>query len=105
MIKNITIAHSPDSDDELLFWALKHKTIPNAEFSFSFAAYDTHELNQRAGEAIDDITAISAASFPSLAGSYLILPFGACYGKNYGPVVVSKKKISLGELNEMRIAR
>lgn len=104
MITNISIAHSPDSDDELLFWALKHRTIPSADFGFSFAAYDTHELNQRAAEAIDDITAISAAAYPSLSASYLILPYGACYGKNYGPVVVSRKKISIADLNEMRIA-
>lgn len=99
----ISVAHSPDSDDELLFWALKHGKIATGELEFSFAAHDTHELNRRAEQGLDDVTAISAASYPQLHNTYAILPYGACFGKDYGPVVVAPTPFDVSELNHMHI--
>jgi len=100
---SISIAHSPDTDDELMFWALKRQLIDCSEFSFSFTALETAALNHAAQHENFDVIAISTAVLPSISERYLVLPHGASVGRGYGPVIVTRERCSLADLNDRRI--
>ena len=104
LFMKITVGHSPDSDDYFMFWALKENLIDTMGFEFSFQARDTAELNQAAVNHIYDVVAISAAIYPQIQHSYILLPFGASVGRNYGPKVVSERERSISDLNYLSIA-
>ncbi len=99
----IHVAHSPDSDDYFLFWAIRENKINCEELLFSFSEYNTSELNARAAAGTDDIVAISTAAYLQCRENYLVLPSGASVGRNYGPVVVSKKSFLTENLNDLVI--
>jgi len=101
----ITIAHSPDSDDIFMFWALKTKKIPNADFDFKIMAQDIETLNQLATKARYDITAISMHAYAYLSNRYALLSSGSSFAeKDWGPILVSKKKQTLSDLSKKQIA-
>ena len=100
----ISVGHSPDSDDYFMFWALRENLLDAAGYDFCFNARDTAELNQAALDGVYDIVAISAAIYPQIRSKYLLLPFGASVGRNYGPKVVAARKYEITELNSLRIA-
>jgi len=100
----ITVAHSPDSDDAFMFYALSTGKIDTGDLGFRFVLKDIESLNWAANEGIFDVTAISFAAYPSLAAAYQLLPCGASLGIGYGPVVVSRNPISKDSLRNARIA-
>ncbi len=94
----IRIAHSPDSDDYFLFWALRERRLDWGPFDFEFETYDTATLNSLSRDGISDIVAISAAAFPAAAQHYLILSSGASVGRGYGPQLVSTEAKTIDQL-------
>lgn len=101
---NISIAHSPDSDDYFLFWALREGRLPHPGFTFTFTSFPTDQLNARAAKSLDDVTAVSLGAYPKLADKYRILSSGASVGRSYGPVLVATTERSLESLANARIA-
>ncbi len=104
MNQQISIAHSPDSDDHFFFLPLRLKWVDCPGVEFVFADFDTQELNSRAKEASDDVIAISAACYHLVAKNYLVLPHGASIGRNYGPVLAALEARSLESLNNRLVA-
>jgi hypothetical protein len=51
---------------------------------------DIQGLNQDARKGVHQVTAVSAAAFPSIAHKYWALSVGASVGRGYGPVVVCR---------------
>jgi 1,4-dihydroxy-6-naphthoate synthase len=100
----LTLAHSPDSDDAFMFYGLATKKITTGNFKFSHKLEDIQTLNQKACEGLYDITAISIASYASVADRYLLLPTGASFGDRYGPIVVAKGSLAAGDLKKKRVA-
>ncbi|MDD2942171.1 MAG: ABC transporter substrate-binding protein [bacterium] len=100
----ITVAHSPDSDDYFLFWAIVTGRISTAPYRFSFSAHDTQTLNTMAAMVSSDIVAISVAAYSDCAKNYAILDSGASIGRGYGPVVVAKPGFCRKDLDNARIA-
>lgn len=100
----ISIAHSPDLDDEFMFWAIKNKLVDSRGFEFSFQTADTASLNSIAKSKSADVVAVSAAIFPLVKDNYSLLSSGASIGRGYGPVVVSYQLKSLDELKNKRIS-
>ena len=100
----LTLAHSPDSDDAFMFYALATKKIGVQGLSFTHQLEDIESLNQKALEGIYDVTAISFHAYSHLADKYVLLPSGASFGDRYGPVVVSRPHPSLGALKGKRVA-
>lgn len=102
----IRVAHSPDSDDAFMFYALAHGEIDAEGLAFSFEAHDTEALNALA-DAHDgpDVLAVSAARYATITEKYLLLPHGASVGRGYGPVVVaaSRESRTLASLDGTRI--
>lgn len=100
----ITIAHSPDSDDAFMFYALATRKIPADNLKLTHTLEDIQTLNEKAREGVYDLTAVSFHAYAYIAGQYLLLPSGASFGDGYGPIVVAKGSPSGGDLRGRRIA-
>ena len=100
----LTLAHSPDSDDAFMFYALATKKIDARHLSFTHRLEDIESLNRKALEGTYDITAISFHAYPYLEEKYVLLPSGASFGDRYGPVVVSRAGLGSGSLKGKRVA-
>jgi len=102
--RKLTLAHSPDSDDAFMFWALaKGFIIPNG-LEFEHTLSDIQSLNQAALHGAYDITAISVHAYPYVARNYALLNVGASVGDGYGPIVVSRTPFNITELNNKTVA-
>lgn len=100
----IRIAHSPDSDDAFMFYALTQGLLDTAGLDISHRLVDIETLNQAAFEGTYEITAISLHAYAYLADRYALMPSGASFGDGYGPVVVSTEPKSRGDLTGLPIA-
>jgi 1,4-dihydroxy-6-naphthoate synthase len=100
----LTLAHSPDSDDAFMFYALATRKIGARELSFTHLLEDIESLNRKALEGVYDVTAISFHAYPYLEDKYLLLPSGASFGDRYGPLVVSRARLDSGSLKGKRVA-
>ena len=100
----LTLAHSPDSDDAFMFYALATKKIGAPDLSFTHQLEDIESLNRKALEGVYDVTAISFHAYPYLEDKYVLLPAGASFGDRYGPVVVSRALLGSDGLKGKRIA-
>lgn len=103
-ITEITLAHSPDSDDAFMFYALATKKIPTENLRFTHTLEDIQSLNQKACEGVFDVTAVSFHAYAYIAGQYLLLPSGASFGDRYGPIVVAKGSLGAADLKRHRVA-
>jgi 1,4-dihydroxy-6-naphthoate synthase len=103
-VLELTLAHSPDSDDAFMFYALATGKIGAPDLSFTHRLEDIESLNRKALGGIYDITAISFHAYPYLEDEYVLLPSGASFGDRYGPVVVSRARLDSRNLNGKRVA-
>jgi 1,4-dihydroxy-6-naphthoate synthase len=104
MRRRITLAHSPDSDDAFMFYALAEGKVDDRGLDFVHELADIETLNRRALEGSLDVTAVSFCAYPEIARRYLLLPHGASFGDGYGPVVVSRRPLSRDELAGVVVA-
>lgn len=100
----LKLAHSPDSDDAFMFYALATKKIRTANLRFTHQLEDIESLNQKALEGVYDITAISIHAYAYLADKYILLPSGASIGDRYGPIVVARSLPGTDGLRGKRVA-
>jgi 1,4-dihydroxy-6-naphthoate synthase len=92
--RKITLAHSPDADDAFMFYALAKDKIDTGDLQFVHELKDIQSLNIDALDNRFDVTAISFAMYPAIAGSYAVLSSGGSIGDGYGPLVVSKEPLA-----------
>ena len=85
----IRIAHSPDSDDAFMFYALTQGLLDDEGLAVEHVLSDIEALNQAAFQGTYEITALSIHGYAHLTDRYALMPSGASFGDNYGPVVVS----------------
>jgi 1,4-dihydroxy-6-naphthoate synthase len=104
MRQRITVAHSPDSDDAFMFFALAQGKVGDPGLEFVHALEDIQSLNQRALRGEYEVTAVSFHAYAYLADRYALLPHGASLGDGYGPIVVTRAACSPEELRGKRIA-
>jgi 1,4-dihydroxy-6-naphthoate synthase len=88
-VPTIRLAHSPDSDDAFMFYALAAGKIDTGDRVYVHELADIESLNRRAASGDLEITAVSFHAYPSLADTYALLPHGASIGDGYGPRLVS----------------
>lgn len=103
-VKEITVAHSPDSDDAFMFYAIAKRKIDTKGIVIHQVMKDIQTLNREAIEGRYEVSAISFAAYPYVHDKYMLMPCGASMGDNYGPVVVAPKSIGCEELINSRIA-
>jgi len=99
----LRIGHSPDADDAFMFWAIASGRVAVEGYRVEHVMEDIESLNRRARKGELEVTAISAAAYPMLAGTYRLLRVGASIGRAYGPVVVARKAVDPG-LTGRRVA-
>jgi 1,4-dihydroxy-6-naphthoate synthase len=104
-VREISIAHSPDSDDAFMFYGLATNKVRVNGYKFTHTLCDIETLNQKAmNEAFYDVTAISFHAYPYLQDNYTLMACGGSVGEGYGPMIVSPKSYDLDEIKKIRIA-
>jgi 1,4-dihydroxy-6-naphthoate synthase len=104
-IQEISIAHSPDSDDAFMFYGLATNKVRVPGYKFTHTLTDIETLNHRAiNEAFFDVTAISFHAYPYLQDNYTLMACGGSVGEGYGPMIVSSRKLTLAQVKKTRIA-
>src|SRR3984893_2506902 len=102
--KTISVAHSPDSDDAFMFYALATNKIETGDLEFEHVLKDIQTLNEEARKGTYDVTAISFHAYAYIADKDALLPHGASIGDNYGPSVVANEEIDPTDLSKVKIA-
>jgi len=100
----IRVAHSPDSDDAFMFFALAKGLIDTGELSFDHVLKDIETLNREAFEGTYEVTAVSIHAYAHLDDRYALLGSGASMGDGYGPVLVAREAIAAEQLASKKIA-
>jgi 1,4-dihydroxy-6-naphthoate synthase len=100
----IRVAHSPDSDDAFMFWALAHHKIDAEGLTFEHILTDIETLNKEAMKGTYELTAISYHAYAHVYDKYAILNVGSSVGDKYGPVVIAKKPFTKDELKKVTVA-
>src|SRR5512146_101431 len=104
MTRTIHVAHSPDSDDAFMFYALAEGKIDTEGLTYVHELQDIESLNQRALRAELEVTAVSIHAYAYLADRYALLPHGASIGDRYGPRLVARDAASRADVKGKRIA-
>lgn len=102
--RTITVAHSPDSDDAFMFYALANDKIDTGDLRFTHVLEDIQTLNEKAMRGVYDVTAISFHAYAYIADKYALLPHGASIGDNYGPIVVAREPFKAEDLSKVKVA-
>jgi 1,4-dihydroxy-6-naphthoate synthase len=87
--RTITVAHSPDSDDAFMFYALAEGKIDTGNLHYVHELADIESLNQRARRKELEVTAVSIHAYAYLWRDYALLGSGSSMGDGYGPRLVS----------------
>jgi 1,4-dihydroxy-6-naphthoate synthase len=104
MPQTIRVAHSPDSDDAFMFYALAAGRIDTGDLRFEHELQDIETLNRRALAGELEVTAVSIHAYAYLSARYALLPHGASMGEGYGPRIVAREPYSPAELKGRTIA-
>jgi len=103
-VRNISVAHSPDSDDAFMFYGLATNKLDTGDITFTHVLKDIQTLNEEAMRGTYDVTAVSFHVYAYIADKYALLPHGASIGDKYGPVVVSREPAKAEDISSLRIA-
>lgn len=103
-IVSLSLAHSPDSDDAFMFYALATGKVRLPGVKFTHVLSDIESLNDVAHHEKYDVTALSFYGYTFVADKYVLLDCGASFGEGYGPIVVASKAIKKNDLAGRRIA-
>ncbi|HYV75259.1 MAG TPA: MqnA/MqnD/SBP family protein [Candidatus Binatia bacterium] len=103
-IREITVAHSPDSDDAFMFYGMATNKVRVPGVKFTHTLCDIETLNRMALEGHYDITAVSFHAYPYIQDRYAIMPSGGSVGEGYGPMIVASRNIPADEIGKIKIA-
>lgn len=104
MTITLTLGHSPDPDDAFMFYGLAAEKIDTGRWRFEHILQDIQTLNDRARRGELDITAISIHAYPYVADRYALTNCGSSMGDGYGPMVVTREPMQVGDLRGRLIA-
>lgn len=102
--RELALAHSPDSDDAFMFYALATRKLRPRSLTFRHVLSDIETLNRNALETKFDVTAISYHAYPHFADRYRLLSTGSSMGDGYGPMVIAARAIAPEELKGRTVA-
>jgi 1,4-dihydroxy-6-naphthoate synthase len=102
--REFVCAHSPDSDDAFMFYAMATRKVRSNSVVFKHLLEDIESLNQRAMRGEYEFTAISFHAYPYVADKYRLVNSGCSVGDGYGPMVVSSSPMQIEQLKGKRIA-
>jgi 1,4-dihydroxy-6-naphthoate synthase len=91
MTRLIHVAHSPDSDDAFMFYALSAGRLDTGDLRYLHELGDIETLNRRALGGELEVTAVSIHAYAYLADRYALLSSGCSMGDRYGPRLVGRE--------------
>ncbi len=103
-VREISVAHSPDSDDAFMFYGLATNKVRTPGLKFTHTLCDIETLNRLARQGHYDVTAVSFHAYPYIQDKYALLPSGGSVGEDYGPMIVSLKPYTPEEIKSKIIA-
>jgi 1,4-dihydroxy-6-naphthoate synthase len=103
-VREITVAHSPDSDDAFMFYGLATNKVRVPGLRFSHTLCDIETLNRKAQEGVYDVTAISFHAYPYIQDHYALMSCGGSVGEGYGPMIVATRSFTQTEVKRKKIA-
>ena len=83
-IMEISVGHTPDSDDAFMFYGMFTDKVPSPDFKVNHVIEDIEKLNRKATDPELDVTAVSVHACAYIPG-YTILRSGGSFGIGYGP--------------------
>jgi 1,4-dihydroxy-6-naphthoate synthase len=100
----MSVAYSPCPNDTFMFHdvAIGKLRLPNREIEIHL--HDVERLNRVALAATFDVTKLSFHTMLLVEDTYQLLSVGAAMGVDCGPVIVSKRDLSLTDLADCRVA-
>lgn len=104
MPRTIRVAHSPDSDDAFMFYALAAGKIDTGDLRFVHELQDIETLNRRALSGELEVSAVSIHAYAYLSARYALLPHGASMGEGYGPRIVARRRLRPADLDGLKVA-
>ena len=104
--REISVAHSPDSDDAFMFYALATSKVRVPGLKFTHTLCDIETLNRKAreGKGFYDVSAISFHAYPYIQENYALLGSGGSVGDGYGPMIIASKAFTVEEIASKKIA-
>lgn len=99
----ISVGHTPDSDDAFMFYGMFTGKVPSPDFKVNHVIEDIEKLNRKATDPELDVTAVSVHACAYIPG-YTILRSGGSFGIGYGPIVTAREQKSIDELKKCKIA-
>src|SRR5215210_2281566 len=102
--RTITVAHSPDSDDAFMFYALANDKLDTGSLRFEHVLRDIQTLNEEAMRGTYDVTAVSFHAYAYISDKYALLPHGASIGDGYGPIVVAREPHKVEDIRNLKVA-
>jgi len=103
-LQEIRVAHSPDSDDAFMFYALATNKVGLPGVRFTHVLSDIEDLNRRALAGEFEVSAVSFHAYPYLQDRYRLLNHGGSVGYGYGPMIVAARPMTAEEVRGKTIA-
>ena len=95
--RTIRVAHSPDSDDAFMFYALSQDKFDTGNLRFVHELSDIESLNRRALTGELEVSAVSIHAYAYISERYALLSSGSSMGDRYGPRLVATEKAGRGD--------
>jgi 1,4-dihydroxy-6-naphthoate synthase len=102
-MEQIRVAHSPDSDDAFMFYALATGKVATGDLEFVHHLADIESLNRTALDGEYEVSAVSIHAYAYLHETYALMNVGASMGEGYGPAVVARGSFDPTSLKGMLI--
>ena len=99
----ISVGHTPDSDDAFMFYGMFTGKVTSSDFTVNHVIEDIEKLNRKATNPELDVTAVSVHACAYIP-EYTILRSGGSFGIGYGPIVTAKKQMTMEEIKKCKIA-
>ena len=99
----ISVGHTPDSDDAFMFYGMFTGKVTSSDFTVNHVIEDIEKLNRKATNPELDVTAVSVHACAYIP-RYTILRSGGSFGIGYGPIVTAKKQMTIDEIRKCKIA-
>lgn len=102
--QTIRVAHSPDSDDAFMFYALSQEKVDTGNLRFEHELSDIESLNRRALTGELEVSAVSIHAYAYISDRYALLSSGSSMGDKYGPRLVAKEAVGREDLKGKTVA-
>src|SRR5215213_2782140 len=102
--RTIRVAHSPDSDDAFMFYALANDRLNTGNLRFEHELSDIESLNRRALIGELEVSAVSIHAYAYLTARYALLASGSSMGDRYGPRLVAREAFAREDLKGKKVA-